>query len=426
TEYTTLLSSAKINFMDEEKTLNGMIPFEGELDPEIRKKASDAKWKFYSDNATQLDNIFDQLVKVRHKIAIKLGFKNFIELGYARMGRTDYTPENVANFRKQVKHYIVPVVSELIEKQTKRLGLEKMSFTDEKLDFLTGNPTPKGSTHDIIEKALKMFAELSPETKIFFDSMVENEMMDLDDKDGKAGGGYCTYLSQYKTPFIFTNFNGTAHDIKVLAHEAGHAFQKYCSKDYEITEYSSPTAETAEIHSMTMELLTWPWMNLFFMEDTNKYKFQHIAEAITFIPYGVSVDEFQHFIYENPDMSPSERNHKWREIEHKYLPHRDYGDNVFLENGGFWHSQRHIYKWPFYYIDYTLAQVCAFQFWQKATDNITDAWNKYLDLCKAGGSQSFLQVIKTAGLESPFEDGCVQAIIYDLKNWLDSIDDTKL
>jgi M3 family oligoendopeptidase len=250
--------------------------------------------------------------------------------------------------------------------------------------------------------------------------------MDLDDRKGKAGGGYCSYLPKYKSPYIFTNFNGTAHDIKVLTHEAGHAFQKFCSNGFEVPEYLNPTAESAEIHSMTMELLNWPWMYLFFHEDTDKYKFEHLSSALLFLPYGVAVDEFQHFIYEHSDITPHERNHAWREIERKYLPHRIYDDNHFLEKGGFWHSQRHIYKWPFYYIDYTLAQVCAFQFWQKANDNMEKAWKNYLDLCKAGGSKPFLQLLKMSGLESPFEDGCIQSIVYDIENFLDSIDDNLL
>lgn len=426
TEYTTLLSSARIFFDGKERNLNGLAPYEGDIARDIRKKASDACWKFFSDNSEKLDAIFSELVDTRDKMAKKLGYKNYTALGYARMKRIDYNPDMVANFRKQVKEYVVPIATKLRQRQAKRLTINKLKYVDEKLYFITGNPKPKVGTPEIVKNAIIMYSELSEETNDFFNFIVENELMDLDDKKGKAGGGYCSYLPKYNSPFIFTNFNGTAHDITVLTHEAGHAFQKFSSMDYEVPEYLYPTAESAEIHSMSMELFNWPWINLFFHEDADKYKFEHLSSAVLFLPYGAAVDEFQHFVYENPDVSSHERNHAWREIERKYLPHRNYEDNHFLEKGGFWHSQRHIYKWPFYYIDYALAQVCAFQFWQKANTNFKKAWDDYLKLCRAGGRKSFLELIKLAGLESPFEDGCIQSVVYDIENFLESIDDNIL
>lgn len=256
--------------------------------------------------------------------------------------------------------------------------------------------------------------------------MLEHELMDLVNKPNKAGGGYCTYLSSYKAPYIFSNFNGTSHDIDVLTHEAGHAFQAFRSRNLTVDEYLSPTLEACEIHSMSMEFITWPWMQKYFGAQTDKYKYAHLTHALMFIPYGVAVDEFQHFIYANADATPAERNTAWRNIEKKYLPLRDYDGNEYLEGGGFWQRQMHIYRSPFYYIDYTLAQICAFQFWKKSRENLSVAMKDYITLCDAGGSMSFLKLVELAGLKSPFEETTMQEVMGEAKNWLLNIDDSAL
>ena len=425
-EYIKLVASAKIAFEGEERNLPGLVPFQLSTDRDMRKRANEAKYAFFKEHEDKFDELYDALVKVRTKMALKLGYENFTELGYARMLRTDYNPEMVANFRKQVEEFIVPTASKLRERQRVRLELANLAYYDEGFTFLTGNATPKGDPAEIVDNGGQMYRELSPETDEFFNYMVENELMDLVTKPGKANGGYCTYIGDYKSPFIFSNFNGTAGDIDVLTHEAGHAFQVYCSRDYEIPEYTFPTLEACEIHSMSMEFFAWPWMNLFFQEDTAKYKFSHLSEGVLFIPYGVTVDEFQHFVYAHPDTTPQERKSAWRAIEKKYLPHRDYEDSQFLENGSFWYQTGHIFKMPFYYIDYTLAQICALQFWQKSLAGRDTAWADYLRLCRAGGSRSFLQLVELANLVSPFENGCVESVIGDIEGWLNQIDDRGL
>lgn len=425
-EYTKLIASAKIMFEGEERNLSQLGPFQLSTDRNMRKKANEAKYSFMSENEQKLDEIYDGLVKVRQRIAEKLGYKNFVELGYARMLRADYNAEMVANFRKQVEQYIVPVATKLREKQRIRLGLDSLKYYDERFSFTSGNAKPKGDPDFIVNCGNQMYTELSEETKEFFNFMIDNELMDLVSKKGKAGGGYCTFISKYKAPFIFSNFNGTSGDVDVLTHEAGHAFQVYSSRNFEIPEYNFPTYEACEIHSMSMEFFTYPWMSLFFKEEVDKYKFSHLAEALLFIPYGVTVDEFQHFVYENPNASPDERKAAWREIEKKYLPHRDYEDNSYLERGSWWHQQGHIFGTPFYYIDYTLAQICAFQFWKKAEENREAAWSDYLRLCRAGGSQSFLSLVNLANLISPFKDGCIESVIGHIESFLDNIEDTKL
>lgn len=426
TDYSKLLASAKIFFDGEEKNLQGLIPYMESTDRDLRKSANEAKWKFFADNADEFDRLYDELVKIRARMAKKLGYKNFVQMGYDRMGRTDYNAEMVKKFRDQVLETIVPIAVKLKQKQQKRLGLESFKYYDQPLDYKSGNAKPHGSPDWIVSCAKNMYSELSPETNEFFNFMLDNEMMDLVNKKGKDTGGYCTFIEKYKSPFIFSNFNGTMGDIEVLTHEAGHAFQAYSSRNFEIPEYFFPTSEACEIHSMSMEFLTWPWMNCFFKDQTDKFKYSHLKGSVIFIPYGVSVDEFQHWVYDNPEATPAERKLAWLEIEHKYLPYIDYDDNEFLEKGGRWQQQRHIYMSPFYYIDYCLAQICAFQFWKKSNENREQALEDYLRLCKAGGSQSFLGLVNTANLISPFEDGCLKSFMGVIDKWLESFDDASV
>lgn len=425
-QYTKLLASAKIPFDGEERTLPGMGKYLLSEDRHIREEASIAKYHFFEEHEEEIDAIYDQLVKVRTRIAKKLGFNNFVELGYIRMMRSDYNPEMVENFRKQVLDYIVPVATSLYKRQEERLGYGELRYFDEKFEYTTGNATPKGSPEWILENGVKMYNELSPQTKEFFNFMVDHELLDLVNKPGKAGGGYCTYIPEYKSPFIFSNFNGTAGDIDVLTHEAGHAFQVYSSRWIETPELNFPTYESCEIHSMSMEFFTWPWMESFFKEDTEKYKFSHLGGAIKFIPYGIVVDAFQHFVYYNPEATPAQRKAAWRELEKQYLPHKNYEGCDFLERGGWWFQQAHIFNSPFYYIDYTLAQICALQFWKRMYDDRETAWNDYVRLCEVGGTKSFLGLVTYANLKSPFEEGCLSSIISDIKEWLDAVEDQKL
>lgn len=425
-EYNKLIASAKIMFEGEERNLSGLTPFALSEDRDMRRRASEAMFGFFVDNEATIDRIYDDMVKVRTKMAKKLGFDNFVQLGYVRMLRTDYNAEMVSNFRNQVKDYIVPVANKLYERQRERLGLDKLSYYDEKFEFLSGNAKPKGDPEWIVNNGIKMYSELSPETKEFFDFMLENDLLDLVTKKGKQAGGYCTYIPDYKSPFIFSNFNGTSGDVDVLTHEAGHAFQCYRSRWITIPECNFPTYESCEIHSMSMEFFTWPWMNLFFKEEEAKYKYAHLGDAVKFIPYGVTVDEFQHFVYENPEATPSERKAAWREIERKFLPHKDYSECDFLERGGWWFKQGHIFSSPFYYIDYTLAQICALQFWKKDQENHEEAWNDYLRLCEVGGTKSFRDLVEYANLVSPFKDGCVSSIIGVIDNYLENVDDKSL
>ncbi|CAG7642292.1 hypothetical protein PAESOLCIP111_04321 [Paenibacillus solanacearum] len=421
-DYVKLTASAQIDFAGKRLNLAQLTPYTLSTDRETRKRAQDAKYAFFAQHEAELDDIYDRLVKVRTAIAGKLGYANFVELGYARMKRSDYNAASVAVFREQVRAHLVPLASRIREQQAQLLGVEQLTYYDDKYRFPSGNPAPKGDADWIIENGKRMYAELSPETDAFFRMMTEQGLMDLVSKPGKAVGGYCSYIKTHRVPFIFSNFNGTSGDIDVLTHEAGHAFQKYMSGHHRVPEYLHPTLEACEIHSMSMEFLVWPWMELFFQEDTEKYKYAHLSDAILFIPYGTAVDEFQHFVYEHPEATPAERKAKWRELERTYRPDLALEENDLLDRGGYWFQQRHIFRSPFYYIDYTLAQICALQFWVKSQADASRAWEDYIRLCKEGGSGSFTELVAVAGLRSPFAEGTVASVIDEIGGWLEQAD----
>lgn len=425
-QYNRLIASAKIKFNGEEKNIADMQVFEQSSDRSIRKNAAEAKWQFFATHSEKLDSIFDKLIHNRHETAVKLGYPNFTELAYQRYIRTDYKQEQVALYRNQIQKVVVPLVKKIYERKAKRLGIDKVSYYDAAISFKSGNANLKGDFNWVLNTAEIMFGQLSPETEVFFTFLRNKELMDLVSRKNKAFRGYCTWFSKYKAPFIFANFNGTSNDVRVLIHELGHAFQKYHSKHNKLPEYTRPTLEACEIHSMGLEFLSWPWMKLFFGEDSIKYQYSHMCGALQLLTYCAAIDEFQHVVYANPHLTPKQRKSEWKEIEQKYLPFHHYDDNDFLSSGGYWQHQSHVYTKPFYYIDYALAQVCALQFWNRANVNFTEAWEDYMKICKVGGSLSFLEILKLANLKSPFETNCLEITIKPVVEWLDSIDDARL
>ncbi len=425
-KYDKVMAGAKIKFNGQTYNLSQMGKFTTDVDRNVRKKATKAVAKFFEKNHEEIGQIYDDLVHVRDNMAKKLGFKNFIELGYARLGRLDYNDKDVANYRKQIQEVFVPIWVKLFKRQMKRIKIRSPRFYDLGLNYLTGNPRPIGDANFLVEQARTMYKEMSKETGEFFDFMTENHLMDLEARPGKQGGGYMTYLAEYKSPFIFSNFNGTSGDVDVLTHEFGHAYQGYCSRNIKVPSYRSPTLEACEIHSMSMEFFAWPWMDKFFGENADKYRYAHLADAMMFLPYGVTVDEFQHFVYEHPNATHTERCAKWREIEKKYTPLKNYKGFDVYEEGNLWLRQSHIFQTPFYYIDYTLAQVVAFQFLVEMHKNQPRAWAKYNRLCKMGGKYPFTELLSHAHLRNPFEDGSLKKIARPLNKILKSFDDQNM
>jgi M3 family oligoendopeptidase len=418
TEYEKLLASAKIDFDGKTLNLSEIQKYTISSDRSVRKGAWEKSAGFFLANSKRLDEIYDELVKNRTEQAKKLGYQNYVQLGYDRLGRNCYGPEEVKAYRRQIVRDLVPMISKIKERQAKRLGLPDIKFYDDSCLFPDGNPAPKGNRQELVKQAQKMYHEMNPLTGEFFDFMVNNELFDLDSKKGKAGGGYCTDLPAYKAPFIFANFNGTAGDVEVLTHEAGHAFASYVSRDMKIRETSCPTMDGAETHSMSMELFSRPWDRLFFADEAEKFHQYQLEAALDFIPYGCLVDDFQTTMYENPELTPAERKQTWLKLEKTYRPWIDFDNLPFFCEGGGYQRQHHIYSFPLYYIDYCLAQTTALEFWSASEKDWKDAFSRYLTFVKAGGTKTYVDLVKLAGLELPFHDGCIRNLCGEIDRCL--------
>lgn len=418
-QYQKLYASAKIDFDGKVLTVAQLAPYKQSADRAVRKAAYEAEGSFFDANREQFDEIYDKLVKNRTAQAKKLGYENYLELGYIRLNRNCYGPADVARFRRQVVESMVPVVAEIKKAQAKRIGIADMKFYDDNFFYPDGNAAPQGTPEELLAAGEKMYTEMSPETAEFAKLLFGNELFDVLAKPGKAPGGYCTSLPAYKAPFIFSNFNGTAGDVDVLTHEAGHAFADYvAARTIPILDLRSPTMEGCETHSMSMEFFTAPWHRLFFKEQTEKYEVSHAEDALIFIPYGSMVDHFQELMYTHPEMTPEERNETWLKLERQYRPYLDFEDLPFYSRGAGWQRQLHIYQYPFYYVDYCLAQSMALQFWMESVKDWNAAWKKYLKFVGMGGTRTFVDLIRESGLLSPLDDGSIAKIVEPVSKWL--------
>ena len=418
-EYSKTAAAPTTQFHGEELNFYGLLKKMQSDDRLIRKEAMEAWAALYESISEKLDSIYRELMKLRLQMAENLGFSSYEEMVFLKMGRYTYTPEDLAVFRRQVCEHVVPICEKLFENQRQRLGIDTLHYYDESIVFPDGNAMPIGTTQELLEKAGKMYREISKETGDFFDFMLAYDLFDLETRNGKQQGGYCTTFPDYKAPFIFSNFNGTDADIDVLTHEAGHSFEAYeAMRRIPLTEQTFSTSEVAEIHSMSMEFFTYPWMELFFGEHAEKYRKSHLWDALECVPYMACVDEFQHRVYEEKLFDAMERRKVWSELEKKYMPWRDYDGNIFLENGGFWMQKQHIFMEPFYYIDYALARFGSLEYYGHMMQDYQSAWEDYYHLCCAGGSRSYPELLKIGNLSSPLEEGTVKKILDSIEEYI--------
>ena len=420
-EYDNILLESKKTVNGKARTLVDLQDLFCDEDRNIRKEAFRAFSEILSENEERLEKVWDELIKVRNQIANSLGYDSYVPVGYLERERLDYGREEVAKFRQQVVDEIVPLCNKLYEAQAKRLGLDSIMAYDERMIFSDGNAKPLGDAEYMMKQIVSVLREMSPETDEFIGYILDHELMDYTPRPEKALREFYTMLPYHKAPFMFEHFTGSAEDVQYFAESLGHAFASYrASRRQPLTEYFFPSSEITEINAMSMIQFLNKYADRLFGEDAWKYEFGNLQYFMTFIPFGVAVDEFQHICYDNPNLTPKERTYEWHKLEEKYMPWRKYDeDDEFMARGGFWYHKFHIFYVPLYYIEYALATVNAMEMYRKYTERPGIAWREYLELVDVGGSKGYHDILKQANLTPLYEDGAVGKAISYVKSFLE-------
>jgi M3 family oligoendopeptidase len=411
TDYTKLTGSAEFEVQGQKYPLAHYKKFASASDPKIRRESLQSYSGWFLSNREQLDEIYDQCISLRTQMGKELGHPNYIPLAYQKLRRTDYGPTEVAQFRKQIKEVVVPLAKKIRERQARSLKTSGVSIWDS--DFFPEWQVKKLKVEipEQVPTALKVFNSLSSRLGDHFQKMIDHELMDVPARTGKAPGAFCTDFSDYRVPFIFLNSVGEASDVTTILHESGHAFQAWESRNIDLLELRSPTLEACEVHSMAMEFLAHPFYEEFFpKEDADNFRKYHLAESILLLIYIAVVDEFQHRVYSGNAKGPEGRAKAWDELEKEYLPGIDYADLAAWRPIR-WIRQLHIFKYPFYYVDYAIALTGALQLWVQSIQDKEKALENYLKLCSLGGTVSLRQFFKEGDLRLPFEEGVLKELM---------------
>ncbi len=410
-EYTKITGSGEFEVRGQKYALSHYKVFSSSPDAALRQEAFQSYSGWFEKRQDKLDEIYDHTVKLRNRMGQELGHADYTLLGYQKMRRLDYGPADVEKFRKQIETILVPIATRIRDRQA-------LSQNENTLKIWNSDYFPewrverlKVTIPEQIPTSLKVFETLSPVLGKHFKSMVDNQLLDLEARTGKAPGAFCTDFADYRVPFIFLNSVGDASDITTILHESGHAFQAWESRWIDLMELRWPTLEACEVHSMSMEFFAHPYYEDFFPEDDAKrFKKHHVADSLLLLPYIAMVDEFQHRVYSGEASNAITRAKAWEELENKYLPGLDFGSAKTWKKIR-WMRQLHIFKHPFYYIDYAIALVGALQLWVQSIQNKEKALENYLNLCKLGGTLALKDFFKEGNLKLPFEEGMLEGLI---------------
>ena len=418
-QYQKISGGMTVHFEGKEQTLARM----GRIQEEPDRSRREAAWKTVVErrlqDADKLEEIFDQLLVLRNELAHAADFPDFRAYTFANYERFDYTPEDCLRFHDAVEHHIVPLARELQEERRAKLGLDKLRPWDLAVDPDNSPPLhPFTESSELLEKCHEIFGKLDSRLGSYYDILRRQELVDLDNRKGKAPGGYQSTLSEARVPFIFMNAVGAHRDVETMLHEAGHAFHALASRELPLHAYRNAPIEFCEVASMGMELLAAPHLRAFYSDkDAKRAQRDHLEGIIKIFPWIVAVDAFQHWIYTHSGHTSDERAQYWLSLMDRFGGIEDWS-GFEKARAHMWHRQLHIFEIPFYYVEYGIAQLGALQLWQASCRDLPAALDHYLAGLRLGGSRPLPELFQASGLAFDFTDKTIAPLMRNVKDAL--------
>ena len=422
TEHSTITGAMTVEFDGEERTFSQMALYFENTDRSIREAAWRTVVERMGQDSERLSGIYDELIRIRHQMALNAGFDDYRPYIFEAKHRYDYSIDDCLEFHDSIERVCVPMMHELQERRREALGVATLRPWDvgEKSGGgvdIHGRPplAPFEDVERLISGCSNVFHGMSPELGGMFDMLRERNSLDLESRKGKAPGGYQANLEKTRIPFIFMNAAGTHDNLSTMLHEAGHAFHSCYSSNLELIGDRNPPIEFAEVASMSMELMSQPqWSEFYGDEDARTAKLEDLEKIVCILPWMATIDAFQHWVYANPVHTHEERSEQWLELRRRFGPRTDWsGFNELKETS--WQSQLHLFQVPFYYIEYGIAQLGAIQLWQHHRRDSKDGLARYARAMKLGNTKPLPELFEAAGLDLGFDEGHVASLIGELR-----------
>jgi oligoendopeptidase F len=411
-QYQKLSGSLTVQFRGEEKTLIHMGRYLEEPDRALRQETWELITQRRLKEADAFEQIFEDLLKLREKIAANAGFANYRDYAFRARGRFDYTPDDCLKFHDAIERKVMPVLRQLQGERRQQLQLTALRPWDLAVDPLNRPPLrPFEQVPVMVSKTQEVFNRLDSGLAKGFRTMQDLRLLDLDNRKGKAPGGYQSTLSESRLPFIFMNAVGVQRDVETILHEAGHAFHALATRPEELFAYRSAPIEFCEVASMSMELLGNEFLDRFYSpDDTRRARRDHLEGIVEVFPWIATVDAFQHWVYTHPGHTRAERQAAWLALMDRFGGDVDWS-GYEQARGCLWHRQLHIFIHPFYYVEYGIAQLGALQVWSNSKQDKSRALHDYQRALALGGSKPLPELFAAAGCRFDFSEQTVQPLI---------------
>ena len=420
--YNEICGAMTVQFDGEERTMQQMGKYLQVNDREVRESAYRTVGERRFQDSEEIDDLYDKMIELRHQVAQNAGYENFRDYTFDSKRRFDYTPADCEAFQTAIEQICVPLMREIDGKRRDTLGLKALRMWDMGHDVQGRNPLqPFTEVEEMVAGTSRMFHRLSPELGEFFDSLRDGTSLDLDSRIGKAPGGYQLQRDHSRKPFIFMNATGLQRDLETMVHEAGHAFHSIYADEIPLVDYRSAPIEFCEVAAMSMELLTHDFLDEFYSsDDANRAVREHLEGIVSILAWIATIDAFQHWIYTNPGHSKEERHQQWLDLGDRFGSHLDWNGFEEWRKVG-WQRQLHLFSYPFYYIEYGIAQLGALQLWLQYQKNPQNALDNYAKSMRLGGSRPLPELFEAGEMSFDLGNSTVQGLIDAVRTELDEL-----